>query len=214
MKFFVDTANLNEIESINELGVVEGVTTNPSLIAKEEKNFMEIIDEITKTIDGPISVEVISLKSEEMIEEAKKFAKLHKNIVIKIPICYEGLKAIKKLNSIGIKTNATLIFSSSQALLAARAGATYVSLFLGRLDDIGVNSIKILKEIVIIFNTHCIDSKIIAASLRHPMHVIKSAKAGAHIATVPYKILLDMLTHPLTKNGIEQFLKDWEGTTT
>lgn len=210
MKLFIDTANVNEIKEANHLGVICGVTTNPSLIAKEGRNFTEVVKEITDIVDGPISAEVISLEHLKMIEEAKELAKIHKNIVIKIPMTQEGLKAVKFLNSIDIKTNVTLIFSATQALLAARAGATYVSPFLGRLDDVGEDGVSLVKDIVEIFNKHNIKTEIISASIRNPIHVIEAAKAGSHIATVPYKIIIQMINHPLTDIGIERFLKDWE----
>jgi len=211
MKLFIDTANIEEIKEVNEWGVICGVTTNPSLIAKEGRDFKEVIQEIVKIVDGPISAEVISLKAEEMVEEALELAKIHKNVVIKIPMTKEGLKAVNILSKKGIKTNVTLIFSASQALLAARAGATYVSPFVGRMDDISNEGIKLIEDIVEIFDLHGIDTEIISASIRHPMHVIQSAKAGAHIATVPYKVFQAMLNHPLTDIGIDKFLKDWEG---
>ncbi|WP_058486186.1 fructose-6-phosphate aldolase [Defluviitalea phaphyphila] len=210
MKIFIDTANVEEIKKANEMGVISGVTTNPSLIAKEGRDFVEVVKEITTIVDGPISAEVISLKSEEMIKEARELSKIHKNIVIKIPMTIEGLKAVKVLNSENIKTNVTLIFSATQALLAARAGATYVSPFLGRLDDIGNEGINIIEEIVEIFNIHDINTKIIAASIRNPIHVIQAARMGAHIATIPYNVIIQMTKHPLTDIGIERFLKDWE----
>jgi transaldolase len=210
MKLFIDTANVDEIREINDWGIICGVTTNPSLIAREGKDFLEVIKEITSIVDGPISAEVISLESSEMIKEARELAKIHKNIIIKIPMTKEGLKAVKVLSSENIKTNVTLIFSSAQALLAARAGATYVSPFVGRLDDIGYDGINVIKEISEIFFNYEIQTEIIAASIRHPMHVIESAKAGAHIATVPYKVLEQMINHPLTDAGIKKFLKDWE----
>ncbi len=188
-----------------------GVTTNPSLIAKEGRDFKEVVTEITGIVDGPISAEVISLESEKMVAEALELAKIHKNIVIKIPMCDEGLKAVKQLAAKGIKTNVTLIFSAVQALLAARAGATFVSPFLGRLDDLGQDGMELIADIAQIFDLHGIDTEIIAASIRHPVHVLEAAKAGAHIATVPYKIIVQMISHPLTTAGIERFLKDWEG---
>lgn len=211
MKLFIDTANIDEIKEVNEWGVICGVTTNPSLIAKEGRDFKEVIEEITNIVDGPISAEVISLKKEGMVKEARDFAKIHPNIVIKIPMTKEGLKAVKILSKEGIKTNVTLVFSPNQALLAAKAGATYVSPFIGRLDDIGNEGMNIIYDIVQIFDIHGIDTEIIAASIRHPIHVTEAAKAGAHIATVPYKVFLQMLNHPLTNIGIERFLKDWEG---
>lgn len=211
MKIFIDTANVDDIRKANDLGVICGVTTNPSLIAKEGRDFKEVVTEITSIVDGPISAEVISLEADGMVEEAKELVKIHKNIVIKIPMTLEGLKAVKRLTALGIKTNVTLIFSATQALLAARAGATYVSPFLGRLDDIGMNGLNLIEEIVDIFDMHNIETEIIAASIRHPVHVIEAARLGAHIATIPYKVIVQMTKHPLTDAGIERFLKDWEG---
>lgn len=211
MKFFIDTANTDEIREANDLGVICGVTTNPSLIAKEGRVFEEVIKEITDIVDGPISAEVISLDAEGMVAEAIPLSKINKNIVIKIPMTAEGLKATKKLTEMGIRTNVTLIFSAAQALLAARAGATYVSPFLGRLDDIGCNGMDLISDIAEIFEIHDIKTEIIAASIRNPIHVIDAAKMGAHIATVPAKIIQQMIKHPLTDAGIEKFLKDWEG---
>ncbi len=211
MKLFVDTANTDEIRKANDLGVICGVTTNPSLIAREGLEFKSVITEITGIVDGPISAEVISLEAPQMVEEAIELAKIHKNIVIKLPMTEEGLKATKQLTAKGIRTNVTLIFSAGQALLAARAGATYVSPFIGRLDDIGMEGMHLVKEIADIFKMHDIKTEIIAASVRSPLHVIDAAKAGAHIATVPYKVIVQMTKHPLTDNGIERFLKDWEG---
>lgn len=210
MKIFIDTANVEEIKNANEMGVICGVTTNPSLIVKEKREFKEVIKEITEIVDGPISVEVVSLEADKMVEEAIPLAELHKNIVIKLPMTIEGLKACKKLTTMGIKTNVTLIFSVSQALLAARAGATYVSPFLGRLDDIGINSEELILDISTIFDKHGIKTEIIAASIRNPWHVKEAAKVGAHIATIPYNTLIAMTKHELTDRGIEKFLKDWE----
>ena len=210
MKLFIDTANLEEIRNANNMGVICGVTTNPSLIVKEKKDFKETIREITKIVDGPISAEVISLEHEKMIEEAMSLIPIHKNIVITLPMTIEGLKACKILTEKGIKTNVTLIFTATQALLAARAGATYVSPFLERLDDIGENSTKLIKDITTIFEKHNIKTEIIAASVRNPWHAKEAAKAGAHIATVPYNVLLAMTKNELTNKGIERFLKDWE----
>ena len=210
MKLFIDTANVEEIRKANDLGVICGVTTNPSLIAKEGRIFEEVVKEITSIVDGPISAEVISLESEKMVEEALELAKIHPNIVIKLPMCIEGLKAVKILSAKGIKTNVTLIFSATQALLAARAGATYVSPFVGRLDDIGQEGINLISEVAEIFNIHGIETEIISASIRNPIHVTSSALAGAHIATVPYKVIEQMTKHPLTDAGIAKFLKDWE----
>ena len=209
MKLFIDTANVDEIKEVNEWGVICGVTTNPSLIAKEGRVFEEVVKEITEIVDGPISAEVISLESQGMLKEARELAKIHPNIIIKIPMTKEGLKAVKVLDKEGIKTNVTLVFSATQALLATRAGATYVSPFVGRLDDISNPGMDIIEDIVQIFDLHGIDTEIIAASIRHPLHVLDSAKAGAHIATIPYKVFLQMLNHPLTDIGIEKFLEDW-----
>lgn len=210
MKLFIDTANVEEIKKADDMGVICGVTTNPSLIAREGKVFEEVVKEITQIVNGPISAEVISLDSEGMIREAVELAKIHKNIIIKIPMTVEGLKAVKVLKKENIKTNVTLIFSAAQALMAARAGASYVSPFVGRMDDVGNNGMELIAEIVDIFNNYDIDSEIIAASIRHPMHVTEAARLGCHIATVPYKVLVQLTKHPLTDKGIDQFLKDWE----
>ena len=213
MKLFIDTANIEEIKEANELGVICGVTTNPSLIAKEGRDFKTVIEEITSIVDGPISAEVISLEAKAMVEEAIPLAKMNKNIVIKIPMTKEGLKAVKILSSMGIRTNVTLIFSASQALLAARAGATYVSPFLGRVDDVNADGLAMISDIVSIFSAHEIETEIICASVRNPNHVTQAAKLGADIATVPYNVILQMIKHPLTDAGIEKFLKDWEAHT-
>ena len=210
MKMFIDTANVDHIREANDLGVICGVTTNPSLIAKEGRDFVEVVKEITTIVDGPISAEVISLEHEGMVAEARELVKIHENIVIKIPMTLEGLKAVKILSAKGVKTNVTLIFSATQALMAARAGATYVSPFLGRVDDIGSVGMTLIEDIVAIFDIHGLDTEIIAASIRNPLHVVDAAKAGCHIATIPYNVLIQMSKHPLTDNGIEKFLKDWE----
>lgn len=212
MKLFIDTANIEEIKYANELGVVCGVTTNPSLIAKEGKDFTGVIREITSIVDGPISAEVVASDAEGMISEAKKLSQIHPNIVIKIPITKEGLKAVKRLSAENIATNVTLIFSPAQALLAAKAGASYVSPFIGRLDDISDNGISVIDDIATIFKIHGIETEIIAASIRGPQDVIDAAKHGAHIATVPYKVIMQMLKHPLTDIGIEKFMMDWNQT--
>ena len=212
MKLFIDTANIDEIRAANELGVICGVTTNPSLIAKEGKVFEDVIAEITSIVDGPISAEVVALDADGMVAEAKELAKIHKNIVIKIPITEEGLKAVKQLTALGIRTNVTLIFSPAQALLAAKAGASYVSPFIGRLDDISDNGISVVEDISTIFDLHGINTEIIAASIRGPQDVTDAAKAGAHIATVPYKVIMQMLRHPLTDIGIQKFMDDWNKT--
>ena len=210
MRFFIDTANIDEIKEANDLGVVCGVTTNPSLIAKEGRDFTEVVNEITTIVDGPISAEVLSMDYKQMIEEAEKLAAIHDNIVIKIPMCAEGLKAVKDLSEKGIRTNVTLIFSASQALLAARAGASYVSPFVGRLDDISFDGLRLIEEITEIFEASYIPTEIIVASVRNPLHVIEAAKMGADIATVPYKVIMQMINHPLTDRGIEAFIKDTE----
>ncbi|QUF84239.1 fructose-6-phosphate aldolase [Clostridium butyricum] len=209
MKIFVDTANVDEIRKANDLGVICGVTTNPSLIAREGKDFNEVIKEITSIVDGPISGEVISMECEGMIKEAREIGKIHENMVVKIPMCEEGLKAVKVLSKEGIKTNVTLIFSAVQALLAARAGASYVSPFLGRLDDIGSEGIKLIEDIAEIFAIHDIDAEIISASVRNPIHVLDCAKAGSNIATIPYNVIVQMIKHPLTDKGIEKFKEDY-----
>lgn len=213
MKLFIDTANVEEIKKANEMGVICGVTTNPSLIAREGRDFKEVVEEITRIVDGPISAEVISLEADKMIEEALELVKIHKNIVIKIPMTSEGLKAVKILSEKGIKTNVTLIFSATQALLAARAGASYVSPFVGRLDDIGQDGILLIRDIAEIFDIHGIETEIIAASIRNGIHVTNAALAGSDIATVPYNVIMSMTKHPLTDCGIDKFLKDWEGVT-
>ena len=212
MRFFIDTANVDEIRKANDMGVICGVTTNPSLIAKEGRDFKKTIEEITTIVDGPISGEVkaTTVKAEDMIAEAKEIAKIHKNMVVKIPMTDEGLKAVKVLSKEGIKTNVTLIFSANQALLAARAGATYVSPFIGRLDDISVDGLELIRTISEIFATHAIETEIISASVRHPIHVTECALAGADIATVPYSVIVQMTKHPLTDQGIEKFKKDYE----
>lgn len=212
MKLFIDTANVGEIRKANDMGVICGVTTNPSLIAKEGRFFTDVVKEITSIVNGPISAEVVSLSTHEMVDEALKlYNEINcSNLVIKIPMTPEGLGAVKILSGKGIKTNVTLIFSAAQALLAARAGATYVSPFVGRLDDIGQTGIALIKEIAQIFDIHNIATQIISASIRNPIHVTDSARAGAHIATVPYKVLMQMTQHPLTNAGIEKFLKDWK----
>lgn len=212
MKIFVDTANIEEIKMANDLGVICGVTTNPSLIAREGRDLQEVINEICSIVNGPISAEVMSLNGPEMVEEGVKLAAMHKNIVIKIPMCKEGLKAVKELSKRGIRTNVTLIFSPLQALLAARAGASYVSPFLGRLDDIGNPGIDLVKQIVEIFEVHGIETEIISASVRNPMHVLDVALAGSHIATIPYGVIDQMVKHVLTDVGIQKFIDDYEKT--
>ena len=203
MKFFIDTANINEIKEANELGVLAGVTTNPSLVAKEGVDFHERIREICNTVEGPVSAEVISLEADKMIEEGKELAKIAPNVVVKVPMTTEGLKAVKAFSDLGIRTNVTLVFSAVQALLAARAGATYVSPFLGRLDDIGHNGMDLIRQIAEIFAIHGIETEIIAASVRHSVHVTDAALNGAHIATIPANVIASLVKHPLTDQGIE-----------
>lgn len=210
MKIFIETANVSEIREANDWGVVCGVTTNPSLIAREGRDFKEVVTEITSIVDGPISAEMISPEADGMVSEALELSKIHPNIVIKIPMTKEGLKAVKQLSAKGIKTNVTLIFSPAQALLAARAGASYVSPFVGRLNDIASCGNNLISEIAEMFDLHAIDTEIIAANIRSPQDAVDAALAGAHIATIPYKVLEQMLHHPLTDAGIERFLKDWE----
>ncbi|WP_297712651.1 fructose-6-phosphate aldolase [Clostridium sp.] len=208
MKIFIDTANVDEIREAATWGVLDGVTTNPSLIAKEGRDLTEVINEICSIVNGPISAEVISLEHEKMVEEALELVKIHENIVIKIPMCIEGLKAVNILSSKGIKTNVTLIFSSQQALMAAKAGATYVSPFVGRLDDVGMDGTELISEIANIFKIQGIKTEIISASIRNPIHASKCAAAQADIATIPFNVLKQMCLHPLTDVGIEKFLKD------
>ena len=209
MKLFLDTANVEHIKEANEMGVICGVTTNPSLIAKEGRDFNEVIKEITEIVDGPISGEVVSEDAEGMIKEGREIAAIQKDMIVKIPMTVEGLKAVKVLAREGIKTNVTLIFSANQALLAANAGATYVSPFLGRVDDISMDGMELVRTIAEIFEVHGINTEIIAASVRHPIHVIEAARAGAHIATVPYALVMQMVKHPLTDAGLEKFKADW-----
>lgn len=209
MKIFIDTANLEEIKKAESYGIIAGVTTNPSLIAKEHGDFKKIIEEITSIVDGPISAEVISLEAEGMIKEGIELAKIHKNIVIKLPTTFEGLKACKKFKELDIKTNLTLVFTLNQALLAARAGASYVSPFIGRLEDTGADGVELIKKIRKVFEIHHIETEIIGASIRNPYHVEEIAEAGAHIGTLPFKVIESMIKHPLTDVGIEKFIADW-----
>ena len=210
MKFFLDTANVEYIKEVNEMGVICGVTTNPSLVAKEGRDFNEVIKEITGIVDGPISGEVVSEDAQGMIKEGREIAAIHKNMIVKIPMTAEGLKATKVLSKEGIKTNVTLIFSATQAFLAANAGASYVSPFLGRVDDISMVGMDLVSDIAEIFEIHGIETEIIAASVRNPIHVIDAAKAGADIATIPYELVMQMLKHPLTDQGLDKFKADWE----
>jgi transaldolase len=210
MKIFLDTANVEHIREANNWGIIDGVTTNPSLIAREGRDFKEVVEEICSIVDGPISAEVVSMEAKEMVKEARQLAKIHDNITIKVPMTPEGLKATRELSIRNINTNVTLVFSANQALLAAKAGATYVSPFIGRLDDAGHEGMQIVRDIVTIYMNYAFDTEVIVASVRHPIHVIDAAKTGAHIATVPYKVLELMVKHPLTDIGIEKFLADWE----
>ena len=212
MKIFIDTANIEEIRDATSLGIIDGVTTNPSLIAKEGKKLEDVIDEINSLVDGPISGEIkaTTTKWQDMVEEGKVISSYNKNMVVKIPMTKDGLIAVKELTKLGIKTNVTLIFSVNQALLAAKAGATFVSPFVGRVDDISEDGISLIYDIVTVFRNYDINTEIIAASIRHPLHVVECAKAGADIATIPYKVIMQMINHPLTNNGIEKFISDYK----
>jgi len=209
MKFFIDTANIDEIKEAHSMGMVDGVTTNPSLIAKEGREFEEIIHEICEIVDGPISAEVISTDTDGMVQEARNLSKIHDNIVVKIPMIVDGLKATRTLSEAGIKTNVTLVFSPLQALMAAKAGATYVSPFIGRLDDISQEGLLLVEQIVEIYSNYAFDTEIIVASIRNPLHVLESALMGADIATIPFNVLSKLAAHPLTDKGLKAFLDDW-----
>lgn len=211
MKIFIDTANIDEIREANDWGIVDGVTTNPSLVAKEGGDFISLIKEITNIVDGPISVEVVSLEADAMVDEARKLSQIHKNVIIKIPLTKDGLKAVKVLAKEKVKTNVTLCFSATQALLAAKAGAAYISPFIGRLDDISQTGMELIRDIKQIYSNYDIGTEIIVASVRHPLHVLEAAKIGADIATVPFAVINKLFSHPLTDIGITRFLKDWEG---
>jgi transaldolase len=210
MKFFIDTANIDEIKKAWELGVIDGVTTNPSLIAKEGKDPVQILKTICSIVKGPVNGEVVGITADEMLREARALAGIHKNIVVKIPMIEEGLKAVRKLSSMGIKTNVTLIFSANQALLAAKAGATYVSPFVGRLDDISHQGMDVVADIMEIYENYLFETEVIVASVRNPLHVLEAARMGAHIATIPYAVISQLAKHPLTDAGLAKFLKDWE----
>ncbi|GAB6064456.1 fructose-6-phosphate aldolase [Deferrisoma palaeochoriense] len=210
MKLFLDTANIDDIKKGAALGVVDGVTTNPTLIAKEGQPYREVLAEICRIVDGPVSAEVVALEAEKMVAEARELAAIHDNIVVKIPITADGLQAVHRLAAEGIRTNVTLVFSAPQALLAAKAGATFVSPFVGRLDDRGHEGMALIEQIVTMFRNYELDTEVIVASVRHPMHVVEAALIGADIATIPYKVLTQMLGHPLTDLGIQQFLADWD----
>jgi len=212
MKFFIDTANIDEIKDAHSMGMVDGVTTNPSLIAKEGREFETIIREICEVVDGPISAEAVSLDTEGMLSEARQLAGIHKNIVVKIPMTIEGLKAVRQLAEEGIKTNVTLVFSPLQALMAAKAGASYVGPFVGRLDDLSQDGLVLVQQIVDIYENYDFNTEIIVASVRNPLHVLESALMGAHIATIPHNVLKKLAAHPLTDKGIQAFLDDWNKT--
>jgi transaldolase len=209
MKFFVDTANLDEIKEANDMGILDGVTTNPSLVSKEGRNFKELLLEICEIVDGPVNAEVVSTDAEGMVKEARKLAGLHKNIVVKIPMLTEGLKAVKRLHNEGIRTNVTLVFSATQALMAAKAGAAYVSPFVGRLDDISENGMELASKIITIYDNYAFETEVLVASIRHPVHVVEAALMGADIATMPFKVLKQLARHPLTDLGLKNFLDDW-----
>lgn len=210
MKFFIDSANINHIKEAASYGLLDGVTTNPSLVAKEGKDFRELLEEIVKIVDGPISAEVVSTDYDGILKEARELSKIHKNIVVKIPLIKEGIKAVKTLSSEGIKTNVTLCFSAPQAILAAKAGATYVSPFVGRLDDIGHEGMDLIAQIVQIYKNYNFKTEVIVASIRHPLHVVEAALMGAHIATIPFDVIEKLFKHPLTDIGLEKFLSDWK----
>ena len=210
MKFFLDTANVKEIQEAASLGLLDGVTTNPSLVAKEGRSFKEMLIEICKIVDGPISAEVVSLEANAMVKEGKELAKIHKNIVVKVPLIAEGLKATKRMAAEGIKVNVTLCFSPTQALLAAKAGAWCVSPFIGRLDDISSNGMELIRQILTIYRNYDFKTQVLVASVRHPQHVVEAAMAGGHICTMPFSIFQQMVKHPLTDSGLKKFLADWE----
>ncbi len=210
MKFFIDTANVEEIRNAWALGVVDGVTTNPSLISRENREPVELLKEICEAVDGPVSAEVVGMDADTMVREADELAALHRNIVVKIPMTEEGLRAAKRLAALGIRTNVTLVFSATQALLAAKAGAAYVSPFVGRLDDISTAGMDLVADILDIFENYAFPTEVIVASIRNPIHVLEAAKMGAHVATIPFKVIRQLAKHPLTDIGIEKFLADWE----
>lgn len=210
MKFFIDTAKIEEIKEAAALGILDGVTTNPSLVAKEGKNFRKLLDEILQIVDGPVSAEVISTEYDKILEEARDLSKIHKNIVVKVPLIREGLKAVKTLTEEGINTNVTLCFSPSQALLAAKAGATYISPFVGRLDDISINGMELISQIVQIYRNYDYKTEVLVASIRHPLHLVEAALMGADVATMPFAVINRLFSHPLTDIGLENFLNDWK----
>jgi len=210
VKFFIDTANIEEIRSANEWGLVDGVTTNPTLVSREERKFGELVEEICSIVDGPVSLEAVSSGAKDLAADSRELAKIHKNVVVKIPMTLPGLKAVKTLSAEGIKTNVTLVFSPVQALMAAKAGAAYVSPFVGRLDDISHTGMEVVRDILDIFENYAFRTEVIVASVRHPLHVLDAALIGAHVATIPFRVLEQLSKHPLTDRGIERFLKDWE----
>jgi transaldolase len=209
MKFFLDTANLDEIREAASWGVLDGITTNPSLVSKEGRDFKQLIQDICKIVDGPVSAEVVSITKDEMVKEGRELSRLHRNVVVKVPLIVEGLKAVKALSGEGIKTNVTLCFSANQALLAAKAGATYISPFIGRLDDISQDGMALIRDIKTIYTNFGFQTQILTASVRHPIHVLEAAKAGSHVATIPFKVLEQLVKHPLTDSGLKRFLADW-----
>ncbi len=210
MKFFIDTANIAQIKEAATMGLLDGVTTNPSLVAKEGKNFLELLNEIIAIVDGPISAEVVSTDYDGILKEAYELSKIHKNIVIKVPLIKEGIKAVKTFSSNGIKTNVTLCFSPTQALLAAKAGATYISPFVGRLDDISTNGMELIRQIVTIYKNYGYNTEVLVASVRHPLHVVEAAMMGAHVCTMPFDVIDKLFKHPLTDIGLDKFLSDWK----
>lgn len=210
MKFFIDTANIDEIKEAAAMGLLDGVTTNPSLVAKEGRDFKELLNEIVEVVDGPISAEVVSTDYNGMMKEAKELAAIHKNIVIKIPLIPEGIKAVKALSAEGIKTNVTLCFSASQALLAAKAGATYISPFVGRLDDISHSGMQLIEQIITIYDNYGYQTEVLVASIRHPLHLVEAAELGADVATIPFAVIKKLFNHPLTDSGLDKFLSDWK----
>ena len=210
MKFFIDTANIDEIKEAAVMGLLDGVTTNPSLVAKEGRDFKELLNDIIKVVDGPISAEVVSTDFDGMMMEAKELAAIHKNIVIKIPLIPEGIKAVKALTAEGIKTNVTLCFSASQALLAAKAGATYISPFVGRLDDISHSGMQLIEQIITIYDNYGYQTQVLVASIRHPLHLVEAAELGADVATIPFGVIKKLFNHPLTDSGLDKFLSDWK----
>lgn len=211
MKFFIDTASIEEIKEAHSLGILDGVTTNPSLVAREGRNFRQLLDEILAIVDGPVSAEVVSVEVDGIIREGRELSRIHPNIVVKVPLIVDGIKAVKVLSEEGVKTNVTLCFSATQALIAAKAGATYISPFVGRIDDISTDGMQLIEQIVTIYDNYGYPTEVLAASIRHPLHVVQAAMAGADVATIPFKIIQQMFKHPLTDIGLKNFLSDWKG---